>query len=101
MGTQHSPCRAESLFNITAVKVAAHVGIPGNERADALALAAKGQTSLGKSGRFSIRPPAPLISPQLQGAEMPPQWLSYIPDQKTNILQTIVNSAAKEGFLLR
>ena len=32
---------------------------------------------------------------------MPPQWLSYTPDQKPNILQTIVNSAAKEGFLLR
>ena len=32
---------------------------------------------------------------------MPPQWLSYTPDEKTNILQTIVNSAAKEGFPLR
>lgn len=88
--------RAESLFTITVLKVVAHVGIPGNERADALA--AKGQTSLGKSGRFSIRPAAPLISPQLQGAEMPPQWLSYTPDEKTNILQTIVNAAAQEGF---
>ena len=47
---------------MTAHKVPAHTGVPGNERPDALAF--KGQTELSLTGRFHVSPPYPLLSPE-------------------------------------
>ena len=52
---------ATFIFDITAHKVPAHTGVPGNERADALA--SKGQTELSLTGRFHVSPPQPTPFP--------------------------------------
>lgn len=90
---------AVSLFHLTPLKVAAHVGIPGNERAHALAL--EGQTGMGWAGRFSVRPPAPLVNPEIEGAVISSEWGSFSLDQKSDFLLEVAAAAASEAFAHR
>ena len=76
-----------TCYQINLHKVSSHIGIPGNEFADALAK--RGVNSFGQLGRFSPPRTQPLVPPQIgYNSHI---WNSKTPEEQSEFLKQLIN----------
>ena len=87
------PYPSHSLVHLALAKVQAHVGIEGNERADANA--SKGTHQLAPIGRHASTPPLPLLS---QAPNIPLSFSQAPISQQSDHLARVLTTAATHSL---